>query len=244
MIWAAVHITLAPTQIRVAAGPAGSADVLFVQMLTQKFAARTRQGPAACVPPTTKSQCSGDRQWRGRPRDPAEHTRQFARLAGGRHSAAECDGADRSHAAAARAGEEGGCPPAPQQASAPEKKEKAAKRRRAPTRPKPRRTTTAAITPSPKKTPSLKKTLKSPPRLLTRLLTRARTRTPTTATRPTAKTRKPEPVPTPPTPTSSTASPSLPASTSASSPATRRRGSSWTSCSAITAFRSTRCRSR
>ncbi len=39
MIWAAVHITLAPTQIRVAAGPAGSADVLFVQMLTQKFAA-------------------------------------------------------------------------------------------------------------------------------------------------------------------------------------------------------------
>src|SRR5271170_1737094 len=39
MIWAAVHITLAPTEMRVAAGPPGSANVKFVELLAQKFAA-------------------------------------------------------------------------------------------------------------------------------------------------------------------------------------------------------------
>ena len=38
LIWAAVHVTLAPTQMRVAAGPPGSADVKFVEMLSHKFA--------------------------------------------------------------------------------------------------------------------------------------------------------------------------------------------------------------
>src|SRR5271157_2505120 len=38
LTWAAVHVTLAPTQMRVAAGPPGSADVKFVEMLSHKFA--------------------------------------------------------------------------------------------------------------------------------------------------------------------------------------------------------------
>jgi TRAP-type uncharacterized transport system substrate-binding protein len=38
MIWAAVHVTLAPTEMRVAAGPPGSANVKFVELLAQKFA--------------------------------------------------------------------------------------------------------------------------------------------------------------------------------------------------------------
>ena len=38
LIWTAVHVTLAPTQMRVAAGPPGSADVKFVEMLSHKFA--------------------------------------------------------------------------------------------------------------------------------------------------------------------------------------------------------------
>ena len=38
LIWAALHVTLAPTQMRVAAGPPGSADVKFVEMLSHKFA--------------------------------------------------------------------------------------------------------------------------------------------------------------------------------------------------------------
>jgi TRAP-type uncharacterized transport system substrate-binding protein len=38
VIWAALHLTLAPTQMRVAAGPPGSADVKFVEMLSRKFA--------------------------------------------------------------------------------------------------------------------------------------------------------------------------------------------------------------
>jgi hypothetical protein len=38
VIWAAIHVTLAPTQMRVAAGPPGSADVKFVEMLSHKFA--------------------------------------------------------------------------------------------------------------------------------------------------------------------------------------------------------------
>ncbi len=38
LIWAAIHVTLAPTQMRVAAGPTGSADVKFVEMLSHKFA--------------------------------------------------------------------------------------------------------------------------------------------------------------------------------------------------------------
>lgn len=38
LIWAALHVTLAPTQMRVAAGPPGSADVKFVEMLSYKFA--------------------------------------------------------------------------------------------------------------------------------------------------------------------------------------------------------------
>jgi TRAP-type uncharacterized transport system substrate-binding protein len=38
IIWAALHLTLAPTQMRVAAGPPGSADVKFVEMLSHKFA--------------------------------------------------------------------------------------------------------------------------------------------------------------------------------------------------------------
>src|SRR6516162_8351010 len=38
LIWVAVHVTLAPTQMRVAAGPPGSADVKFVEMLSHKFA--------------------------------------------------------------------------------------------------------------------------------------------------------------------------------------------------------------
>jgi TRAP-type uncharacterized transport system substrate-binding protein len=37
LIWTAVHITLTPTQMRVAAGPPGSADVKFVEMLSHKF---------------------------------------------------------------------------------------------------------------------------------------------------------------------------------------------------------------
>jgi TRAP-type uncharacterized transport system substrate-binding protein len=40
LIWAALHLTLEPTQMRVAAGPPGSADVKFVEMLTGKFAAQ------------------------------------------------------------------------------------------------------------------------------------------------------------------------------------------------------------
>jgi TRAP-type uncharacterized transport system substrate-binding protein len=39
IIWAALHLTLAPTQMRVAAGPPGSANVKFVEMLSRKFAA-------------------------------------------------------------------------------------------------------------------------------------------------------------------------------------------------------------
>jgi len=38
IIWAAVHVTLAPTEIRVAAGPPGGANVKFVELLAQKFA--------------------------------------------------------------------------------------------------------------------------------------------------------------------------------------------------------------
>jgi len=38
ILWAALHLTLAPTQLRVAAGPAGSANVKFVEVLSQKFA--------------------------------------------------------------------------------------------------------------------------------------------------------------------------------------------------------------
>lgn len=38
LIWAAIHLTLAPTEMRVAAGPPGSADVKFVEMLSHKFA--------------------------------------------------------------------------------------------------------------------------------------------------------------------------------------------------------------
>jgi TRAP-type uncharacterized transport system substrate-binding protein len=38
IIWAALHLTLAPTQLRVAAGPPGSANVKFVEMLSRKFA--------------------------------------------------------------------------------------------------------------------------------------------------------------------------------------------------------------
>jgi TRAP-type uncharacterized transport system substrate-binding protein len=38
LIWAALHVTLAPTQMRVAAGPPGSADVKLVEMLSHKFA--------------------------------------------------------------------------------------------------------------------------------------------------------------------------------------------------------------
>ena len=38
LIWAALHVTLSPTQMRVAAGPPGSADVKFVEMLSHKFA--------------------------------------------------------------------------------------------------------------------------------------------------------------------------------------------------------------
>ncbi|HWW37188.1 MAG TPA: TAXI family TRAP transporter solute-binding subunit [Xanthobacteraceae bacterium] len=38
LIWAALHVTLAPTEMRVAAGPPGSADVKFVEMLSHKFA--------------------------------------------------------------------------------------------------------------------------------------------------------------------------------------------------------------
>ena len=38
MIWAAVHVTLAPTEMRVAAGPPGSANVKFVELLAQKLA--------------------------------------------------------------------------------------------------------------------------------------------------------------------------------------------------------------
>jgi len=38
LIWAALHVTLAPTQMRVAAGPPGSADVKFAEMLSHKFA--------------------------------------------------------------------------------------------------------------------------------------------------------------------------------------------------------------
>jgi ABC-type hemin transport system ATPase subunit len=40
LIWAALHLTLAPTQMRVAAGPPGSADVKFVEMLSGKVAAQ------------------------------------------------------------------------------------------------------------------------------------------------------------------------------------------------------------
>ena len=39
LIWAALHLTLAPTQMRVAAGPPGSAEVRLVEMLSHKFAA-------------------------------------------------------------------------------------------------------------------------------------------------------------------------------------------------------------
>jgi TRAP-type uncharacterized transport system substrate-binding protein len=38
IIWAAVHVTLAPTEMRVAAGPPGSANVKFVELLAQKLA--------------------------------------------------------------------------------------------------------------------------------------------------------------------------------------------------------------
>lgn len=38
-IWAAIHIELASTEMRVAAGPPGSANVKFVELLAQKFAA-------------------------------------------------------------------------------------------------------------------------------------------------------------------------------------------------------------
>jgi TRAP-type uncharacterized transport system substrate-binding protein len=38
MIWAALHLTLAPTQMRVAAGPPASAEVKLVEMLSHKFA--------------------------------------------------------------------------------------------------------------------------------------------------------------------------------------------------------------
>ena len=38
MIWAAVHVTLAPTEMRVAAGPPGGANVKFVELLAQKLA--------------------------------------------------------------------------------------------------------------------------------------------------------------------------------------------------------------
>jgi TRAP-type uncharacterized transport system substrate-binding protein len=38
-IWMAIHITLAPTELRVAAGPPGSANVKFVELLAQRFAA-------------------------------------------------------------------------------------------------------------------------------------------------------------------------------------------------------------
>ena len=37
-IWAALHLTLAPTQMRVAAGPPGSAEVKLVEMLGHRFA--------------------------------------------------------------------------------------------------------------------------------------------------------------------------------------------------------------
>jgi len=39
LIWAALHLTLAPTKMRVAAGPPGSAEVKLVEMLSRKFAA-------------------------------------------------------------------------------------------------------------------------------------------------------------------------------------------------------------
>jgi TRAP-type uncharacterized transport system substrate-binding protein len=38
IIWAALHLTLAPTQMRVAAGPPGGANVKFVEMLSRKLA--------------------------------------------------------------------------------------------------------------------------------------------------------------------------------------------------------------
>jgi TRAP-type uncharacterized transport system substrate-binding protein len=37
-IYGAIYISIAPTDMRIAAGPAGSTDVKFVQLLTQKFA--------------------------------------------------------------------------------------------------------------------------------------------------------------------------------------------------------------
>jgi TRAP-type uncharacterized transport system substrate-binding protein len=39
LIWAGLHLTLAPTQMRVAAGPPGSAEVKLVEMLSRRFAA-------------------------------------------------------------------------------------------------------------------------------------------------------------------------------------------------------------
>jgi TRAP-type uncharacterized transport system substrate-binding protein len=38
-IWTAVHISLQPTEMRIAAGPPGSANVKFVELLAQKFTA-------------------------------------------------------------------------------------------------------------------------------------------------------------------------------------------------------------
>jgi hypothetical protein len=52
LIWAALHVTLAPTQMRVAAGPPGSADVKFVEMLSHKFAVEHDRVQLHLSPPT------------------------------------------------------------------------------------------------------------------------------------------------------------------------------------------------
>ena len=90
--------------MRIAAGPADSANAKLVAGADAKIRAGPRQRPAAArCHRRAQGKRAGDDRRRRRSCHPAEHDRQFAGLAGCRHSAQECDGADRSRAQPRRA---------------------------------------------------------------------------------------------------------------------------------------------
>ena len=92
----AFYVSTATTLMRVAAGPAGSADAQLIQLLAQNSSTSAIGSGWNWFRPAAQGQRPGHGGQPRRPRGGAEHHGGLAGLAGGRHRAAECDGTDRA----------------------------------------------------------------------------------------------------------------------------------------------------
>jgi hypothetical protein len=209
LIWAALHVTLAPTQMRVAAGPPGSADVKFVEMLSHKFAVEhdrvqlhlvATDGPKA----SAAAAANGEADLAVLPSTLGDSP-DWPVVAILRQNVMALIVPTQPPPAPPK--KEAALPPAPKEASAPESKEKAAKPEKGTDKTKGATADKGKGAKNEKKDRSdqadktARVAVKSAERLPAKMPTRRRTRMPTTAAMLTTKPTRPTPIP-----TSSTAS--------------------------------------